>query len=196
MLCDAPLLVYSLIKMGYGDSPDIIKARDYLVKLGAENGYPCAATKALGRFHGPGKRGLSCPYATLLMLKLLSINEEDRNSNYAKNAIDSLLGLWENSRELHPFIFYMGTDFRKLKAPLIWYDIMHLADTLSNYRYAINDPRFNEIVYVIQNKADPEGKFTPESVWRAWKDWDFGQKKIPSPWLTFLVYRILKRRKP
>ena len=194
MLCDTPLLVYSLIKMCLGASPDIIKAKNYLVQLGTENGYPCAATKELGKFHGPGKKGLSCPYATLLMLKLLSLDENDRNSKNSMDAIDSLLNLWENSRSLHPFIFYMGTDFRKLKAPLIWYDILHLADTLSNFDYARNDLRYNEITQLISQKVDSEGKLTPESVWRAWKDWDFGQKKLPSPWLSFLVYRILHRK--
>lgn len=37
------------------------------------------------------------------------------------------------------------------------------------------------------------GKFTLESVWTAWKDWEFGQKKIPSRWLTLLAWRILRR---
>jgi hypothetical protein len=27
----------------------------------------------------------------------------------------------------------------------------------------------------------------------AWKEWDFGQKREPSPWLTLMVHRALKR---
>jgi len=50
-----------------------------------------------------------------------------------------------------------------------------------------------EMLDIIEAKATPEGKFIPESIYRAWKDWDFGQKKIPSPWITFLVYRIFYR---
>jgi hypothetical protein len=46
---------------------------------------------------------------------------------------------------------------------------------------------------VVKQKSDEEGRYTPESVWKAWEDWDFGQKKQPSPWLTFLVKRIIKR---
>jgi len=195
MLCDAPLLVYCLMKMGLGDLVDVIRAKNYLVELALENGYPCAATKELGKFHGPGKRGTSCPYATILMLRILSLSEGDRDSVFARNSIDSLLNLWENSRNLHPFIFYMGTDFRKLKAPLIWYDIIHLVDTLSNFEYATNDPRYRGIIKVIQDKSNDEGKYKSESVWRAWKDWEFGQKNYPSPWIAFLVYRILKRSK-
>jgi hypothetical protein len=40
---------------------------------------------------------------------------------------------------------------------------------------------------------DGAGCFTPESVYMEFKGWDFGQKIKPSKYLTFLVYRILKR---
>jgi len=46
---------------------------------------------------------------------------------------------------------------------------------------------------LIRGKADDQGLFTPESEWKAWKGWDFSQKKQPSAWLTFLAYRILNR---
>ena len=68
-------------------------------------------------------------------------------------------------------------------------------DTLSNFQYARKDPRFREIVELIVHKADSNGYYIPESEWKAWKGWDFGQKKLPSAWLTFLVYRIIKRMK-
>lgn len=44
-----------------------------------------------------------------------------------------------------------------------------------------------------ESKVTADDKFVPESEWRAWKEWDFGQKKIPSTWLTFLIYRIRQR---
>ncbi len=192
-LCDAPIIVYSLAKFGLSHDDRILKAKDYLTRLGRENGYPCAVSKELGKFRGPGKKDDPCPYATMIMLKLMNLYDKDRESEYAIKSIDSLLKLWAQSKALHPYMFYMGTDFRKLKAPLIWYDIIHFADTLSNFQYAKNDRRFKEIVSSIDQKADKNGLFTPESEWKAWKGWDFGQKKRPSTWLTFLVYRIKKR---
>ncbi len=87
----------------------------------------------------------------------------------------------------------MGTDFRKIKAPFIWYDILHLLDVLSQFDWLRNDTRIREMIDIVKSKANDEGRFTPESVWMAWKDWDFGQKKQPSRWLTFLVLRIIKR---
>jgi hypothetical protein len=46
---------------------------------------------------------------------------------------------------------------------------------------------------VIRAKADQQGRFTPESVWMAWKGWDFGQKRLPSQGLTLLAWRALQR---
>lgn len=192
-LCDAPLQVYSLAKMGFGQDSRIIRAKDYLLELGRENGYPCKVSKELGKFRGPGRKEDPCPYATLLMLKVMALYPSDIVSEHARNSVESLLNLWAESRDRHPYMFFMGTDFRKLKAPLIWYDIVNGADTLSLFPQVKGDQRFKEMLNLIESKADPEGRFTPESEWKAWKDWDFGQKKQPSAWLTYLVYRIKPR---
>jgi hypothetical protein len=90
-------------------------------------------------------------------------------------------------------MFFMGTDFRKLKAPLFWYDILHVLDVLSHFGQARLDRRFDQMLETVQAKADAEGRYIPESIWTAWKDWDFGQKKIASRGLTFYVQRIVKR---
>jgi hypothetical protein len=87
----------------------------------------------------------------------------------------------------------MGTGFTKLKAHLIWYDILHVLDVLTQYSWLKEDDRLQEMVEIVRSKVDGGGRFTPESIWRAWKDWDFGQKREPSPWLTLLVIRMLNR---
>jgi hypothetical protein len=90
-------------------------------------------------------------------------------------------------------MFFMGTDFRKLKAPLFWYDILHVLDVLSHFAWTWKDKRFQQMLREVEAKANANGQFVPESVWTAWKDWDFSQKKTPSKGLTFFVARILKR---
>jgi len=192
-LCDAPIILYSLAKMGLYSDPTVLKAKEYLLKLGRDNGYPCTVSKELGKFRGPGRKDDPCPYATMIMLKLMSFYITDRESDFADKSVDSLLTLWEQSNTRHPYMFFMGTDFRKLKAPFIWYDILHLADILSNFRKARNDQRFQQMIKIIESKAAPDDRFIPESEWKAWKEWEFGQKKLPSAWLTFLVYRIRQR---
>ena len=67
------------------------------------------------------------------MLKLLRLFPEFCDGQEVRAGIECLLSLWENSREAHPYMFFMGTDFRKLKVPYIWYDLLHVADVLSTY---------------------------------------------------------------
>ena len=44
--------------------------------------------------------------------------------------------------ERKEYLFGMGTDFRKLKAPLVWLDILHVLDVLSRFKVVHNDPLF------------------------------------------------------
>ncbi|NOZ04540.1 MAG: hypothetical protein GXO92_08085 [FCB group bacterium] len=189
-LCDAPLVLYALMKFGFGDHEQVRAGFEHVKSLVRENGWPCAAARELGSFRGPGRKADPCPYATLLMVKAIALTD-DRDA--ARVGIETLLTLWEQSMERHPYMFYMGTDFRKLKAPLIWYDIVHLADVLSRCPDAVRDKRFIRIAELVFSKADEDGRYTPESVWRPWKDWDFGRKKAPSRWLTLIIKRIEQR---
>ena len=192
-LCDAPITIYALAKFGFSKDQQIRRAAKYLVGLVRENGWPCVVAKELGKFRGPGKKDDPCPYATLAMLKMLSHLDELKDGKEVHAGAECLLNLWQKSREQHPYMFFMGTDFRKTKAPFVWYDILHVAEVLSQFSWLKNDPRLTDMVAIIKSKANSEGKYVPESEWTAWKGWDFAQKKEPSRWLTFLALRIVKR---
>ncbi len=191
-LCDTPLVVYSFAKLG-GDPTALKQALTYLVGLCRDNGWPCAASKELGKFRGPGRKEDPCPFANLAMLKALSVIPEYANDPVCHSGADTLLTLWSESLSQHPYIFYMGNDFRKLKAPFIWYDLLHVLDVLTRFSWLSNDKRLRDMLAVLESKANAQGRFTPESIWTAWKDWEFGQKKVPSRWLTLMAWRILKR---
>jgi len=192
-LCDTPLVAASLVKMKAVESREVERAYQPLIGLVKDNGWPCAASPNLPRFRGPGRREDACPYATLLMVRLLTELDESEHSAALFSAADALLTLWENSRNQRPFLFRMGTDFRKLKVPFIWYDILNLADALSLIPAALADIRFGEILDIIQCKADMHSRFTSESIWTRWKGWEFCQKKEPSRWVTLCALRVLKR---
>ncbi|MHB1120692.1 MAG: hypothetical protein ACYC11_11590, partial [Bellilinea sp.] len=69
-----------------------------------------------------------------------------------------LLDLWSGSATRHPCIFYMGTDFRKLKGPFIWYDLMHVLECLSQFNGIKQDPRTLEMARLLKDKADDQGR--------------------------------------
>jgi hypothetical protein len=192
-LCDAPLLLRALYEAGIDYQEHIKQGVEYLLSLNKEQGFPCSVSEEHGTFRGPGRKDDCCPLSTLIMLKLLSEIEEYRNSDIVKNGIEVILSLWENSLERHPYMYFMGTDFRKLKAPAMWYDIVSVADCLSKFEYARADAKFSEMIAIIKERQDENGMFTPESIYQKCKGWDFGQKKTVSPYLSFLCIRILGR---
>jgi len=192
-LCDAPLLLLALSQAGVDYHQHIKQGVDHLAGFYREQGFPCKVSEEHGSFRGPGRKDDCCPGSTLCMLRLLSEIDEYRSGDIASGAIESILSLWENSLERHPYMFYMGTDFRKLKAPTLWYDIVGVTNCLSKFEQAKDDPRFCEMVTLIRAKQDINGFFTPESVYQKCKGWDFGQKKTVSPYLTYLCVRVLNR---
>ncbi len=193
LLCDAPLMHLALLRAGVSYQEQLKPGVDFLVGRQRENGFPCAVSKELGQWRGPGKKADLCPYANLAMLRLLARIPEYARFSVAGIAIEAILSQWEKSRESHPYLFYMGTDFRKLKAPVIWFDLVAVCDCLSQYPQARCDQRFMQMLTLLETKADEQNRFTPESIYLKSKRWDFGQKKQPSPWLTYLCLQILKR---
>ena len=192
MLCDAPTLLYSLLAMGLGDDGRVRQAVDHLVGLVDENGWRCVVAPELGKFRGPGRKADPCPIVNVFALKALSQVPKLLDSEPALTGAEMLLWHWGHQRERKIYMFGIGTDFRKLKYPFIWYDILHVADVLSRFPFVHTDPQFLEMVETITDQADDEGRYTATSMYRAWKGWSFADKKSPSPWLTFLVQRVLK----
>ena len=198
-LCDTPLIEYALLCFGLGENPDVAGAGEYLMGLGRTDpiggrlGWPCAVSSGLGAWRGPGKKEDPCPFATLAMLKMAAQHPVWRDAPETRAGAEAILGLWQDSLTRHPYIFYMGNDFRKLKAPFVWYDLLHVLDVLTRFPWLAADARLKGMLDVLASKADPEGRFTAESVWQPFSAWEFGQKKAPSRWLTLLAHRILGR---
>ena len=193
MLCDAPTLLYALLAFGYGADDRVMAAVDMLAARSEANGWRCGAADSLPRFAGPGRRDDTCPMATTYALKALGEVPGSIDAQTITTGCDALLEHWEHQQDYKLKMFGIGTDFRKLKYPYVWYDILHVTDVLSRHAAARSDPRLREMVDEIARKADASGRFTAESMYRAWTGWSFADKKAPSPWLTFLAVRTLRR---
>ena len=193
MLCDAPTLLYALLAFGLGDDSRVQQAVEHLVGLVDENGWRCVAAPELGKFRGPGRKADPCPIANVYALKALAQAPGMLNSSTTRTGAEMLLWHWEHQTERKLYLFGIGTDFRKLKYPFIWYDVLHVVDVLSRFPFVHAAPRFREMVKAITAQADENGRYTAGSMYRAWKGWSFANKKTPSPWLTFLVRRVQRR---
>lgn len=193
VLCDAPLLTYSLIKLNNNDiTPPIRKAVVHIAGLVSAKGWHCIAAPELGKFRGPGRKEDPCPYATMLSLKLLSLTGASEYRQAKESGIQTLFDCWERRKEIRPYLFGMGRDFSKLKLPFVWYDILNVTDTLSRYRETHNEPQFREMLNIILDKQG-DGGYIPESIYLKTRDWDFGQKKVPSQFMNAVILRIERR---
>ncbi len=193
MACDAPTLLYALLSLGLGQDGRVQQAIEHLASLARPNGWPCVVSPRAGKFRGPGRKDDPCPIASLLAIKALSSAPAWHDGPAARAGVEMILWHWEHRREVKPYLFGMGSDFAKLKYPLLWYDILHAVEVLSRYPFARNDPRFREMLAVVVAQADGQRHYTAGSMYQAWKGWSFANKKAPSPWLTFLVQRITQR---
>lgn len=193
MLCDTPTLLYSLIAFGYTADPRVQGAISALEENAYANGWRCGAAESIPRFSGPGRKDDTCPIATTYALKVMTQLPDRIETDPVAAGVAALLAHWENQRDYKLRMFGIGTDFRKIKYPFVWYDILHVTDVLSRFPAARQDPRFAEMVAELTSQADPAGRYRAGSMYRAWKDWSFADKKSPSPWLTMLVLRIRHR---
>ena len=125
------------------------------------------------------------------MLNALAAMDQWRDSQACRTGTETLLRLWSQSLSDHPYIFYMGTDFRN-RGPFIWYDLLQCWKFTTSWVRDVIPVILN--AFAASGKTRFEGHFTLESVWLAWKDWEFGQKKIPSRWLTLLSIRVLQKQ--
>jgi hypothetical protein len=192
MACDIPILIYFLCNMGFQDDVRVRKAVDHLTGLIQDNGLRCYSS--IPKFRGPDRKGDHCPYANLLALKALARYSDNKHiRDTCSNAIQAQLDFWKNRTQRKIYLFGIGTDFQKLKYPNIYYNIIHVLDVLSLFQEAKESSHFHEMLTIVNNKQSEDGSFVPESVWRAFKMYDFGQKKISSPTLTYKITEINNR---
>lgn len=181
----------ALVALGFGDEPRVRRAVEALIELALDGGgwvWPDAPSPLPCRRFAGG-----CPYPTTKILRILGRDARWRRSGAARDGAALLLGLWEQGERRYGFGF--GARFEKLRYPFVWFDLLHVLDALSRFPPMWKDPRFAALLQVALDKADPEGRFTPESVWMEWKGQCFGAKKDPSPWLTLVIRSIAARGK-
>ncbi len=190
MACDAPLLLDALIGLGLGEDERVAKATNHLAGLMGTSG--CRCQSSFPNMNGPGRKTDPCPYATLLTLRALSRGPR-ADSSATRTGTETLLDHWRKQKDVKLRMFGIGTDFRKLKYPYIWYDLLHVVEVLSRFEWVHADPAFREMLEILEGKADADGFYQPESVWMAWRGADFAQKRCPSGTLTLAAWRARRR---
>lgn len=186
--CDSPLLTYILIALG-DKSEEVNIAVENLKKYWlTSEGWFCNLFFVSSQFK---KLRIGCPIAGLMSLEVFSMYPELHSFGIVKNAFEPL----DFHRNYNKSIYYFGRSkrFWSFKYPFVWYNAFYMAEVLTRFKRFKNSDLLKEIIIWIEQAFDNEGRITATSMFRSYKEWDFANKKSPSPWLTFLAYRILKR---
>jgi hypothetical protein len=180
--CMSAIFISSLASMGYHNDPRVIKyIRAALANQIPDSGWDCYAYD-----YGPG---YSCPMDDLNVLMLLGQYQDHRENPKLNKAIDHLLEHWETGDNIYGF--GVGSRFKSLQYPAVKYGILRVLDALSLFPYAIKQKTFQNMLDFVHAKAK-DGRYFAESADMVYTDFDFGQTKEPSRWITFLVNRIDK----
>ena len=200
-ICIAHVMTYALARFGYArltqdGSPDgdprLERAYDQLLAWQRLDGgwHP-------NRLNLPGEKGEtepSCPFGTQNVLRALSAHPILRESKAAQRGAGYLLECWKRRAEPHrPVGFGIGSDWGKVTYPFVQYGLLKTVDTLAQLPALAGESRFRELVGVLESKRGEDGLWRAESASKAWSEFDFGQKKAPSPWITFLAERAIAR---
>jgi hypothetical protein len=182
-LCMSAILLSSIAKMGYRDDPRVVKyIRAILSDQMPGGGWDCYGER-IGVLE-------SCPMDNMNCLMLLGQYKQHRDNPGLNGAIDILMEHFAIGEHLYGF--GTGSRFRSLQYPAVKYGILRVLDALSFFPYAANGRTFKNMLDFVRAKANG-GRYTPGAFEPAYSDFDFGQAKEPSRWLTFLVNRIEKR---
>src|SRR6056297_105156 len=186
--CNSPMITYSLLALGFRTEVVMMSVERLRELWEDETGWFCHLFFVEGQF----KREKSgCPMAGLMALEVFSQIEDLKESQYAENAFAPL----NVHKQLGKSLYYFGRSkkFWTFKYPFVWYNALYLGDVLSRFTFLKASPLLKECVDWIVGSQDEQGRFKPTSIFMPYKGWDFGNKKEPSPWITLLCCRILKR---
>ena len=186
--CNSPIITYSLLRLGLS-SPQVERAVAALKEeWNTTQGWFCHFHFVESQFR---KLAIGCPMAGLMALEVFSQIPDLKESVYSRNAYEPL----KFHREYGKSIYYFGRSkkFWTLKYPFVWYNALYLADVLTRFEFLKNEDLVGELIEWVEDSQDDNGRFRPTSMFMAYKGWDFANKKEPSPWITFLCCRVLKR---
>lgn len=191
--CLTAIITETLAKLGLLNDPRLHKAYEYI--LGKQRATGGFCFKDSGHTEYTEEAEPTSPSVSTFALGALAQDPDLRDSDHAKKGVDFLFQCWTNKGKNRNKngVSKIWRDWGKLKYPFTEYRILKFLDILSQFNHATKRLRDLEIIDELIKKQDAKGRFTPESVMRAWSDFDFGHKEKPSRWITFLAMRIAKR---
>lgn len=192
IMCDAPLYVGLAARVGMADDPRVRRAAEAVAGLAQSDGWGCVH-RLEGFTRGPGRKGDPCPMAILDALYALAPFPDIAGCPAVAAGVDTVHKHLVFAYDHKLFMFGAGRKFWRLRYPHAWYDAASVLSVLVMVDAGREDHRTSEMARRVLETADEMGRFTPLSIYMAWKGTDFGRKKEPSPTLTARMWTILNQ---
>jgi hypothetical protein len=186
--CNSPLITTAFLELGVVNDLVFQSIEELKGRWTSKEGWFCHFFFFESQFK---KLQIGCPVAGLQVLEIFSKVPELKESEYSRNAFEPI----KFHREYGKSLYYFGRSkkFWTFKYPFVWYNALYLADVLTRFDFLKDEPVVKELVDWILISQDSDGRFRPTSIFMEYKEWDFSNKREPSPWITFLCCRILKQ---
>lgn len=186
--CDSPIISSTLYRLG-DRSKELLRSIDLLKsKWSSDSGWFCHLFFVESQYK---KLGVGCPMAGLQMLELLSILPDKSEDIYINRVFEPIKYHKDCGRSL--YYFGRSKKFWSFKYPFVWYNSLYMGDVITRFNVLKNSEVTKEIISWILESQDDRGQFRPTSMFRAYKGWEFSNKKQESSWITYLCCRILKQ---
>lgn len=194
-LCDHNLIVSVLLLAGLKNDERVqfgLKRMNELLKDTTQGkGWKCEPWLYYKR-RGPGRVNDVCPIIVADALRGYWVIPQDKWPDSLLEVGLTLLNCWIKRSEEKPYMFGHGKKFRLPRAPFFWYNIGTVLDAVRHYPTLTKTQAFRELAAVSLLEFTVDSVFIPKTVYLYFKDYSFGQKKEPSPWITLFLSRIYK----
>jgi len=203
--CDNNAIVDVLARYGYAQEPSVARA---LVRVGSDlttsaqgQGWCCIPDRQ-PMLRLAMRRADACPQITLEGLRCIGRVPAARRPRGAADAARTPLEIWRRRAEERPYQFGHGYQFKTIRWPSFWYDVLSVLDAVSSFPELWQGPDARDedrqalaelAACLIAYNVDAAGRVTPRRTHRGYDHFSFGDKSAPSPFATARVLAVLTR---
>jgi hypothetical protein len=205
LLCDTNVVADVLLRFGRGGQRGVVRALERMTAdLAATpqgRAWQCVPEQRVF-FRMPGRGADVCPQVTLEGLRAFSQLPREKRPPRIAEAARTPLEVWRRRTGERPYDFGHGYQFKSVKWPNFWYDVLWVLETVGRYPELWRGPRARSedrrsvaelAACLIAYNFDGDGRVTPRRVYRGFTDFSFGQKHDPSPFATSRCLIALSR---
>ncbi len=206
LLCDTAAITDAMLRFGRGDDPRVQAAVARLMGDAEPTsqglGWRCLPEERAPLIGGPARSMEPCPQITLEGVRLISqLPVEDRPVQTLDLA-RAPLEAWRRRETERPSGYGHGYQFKTVKWPNLWYDVLWVLETVGRFPglWAGPDARPADrrsiaelAACLIEYNLGADGRVTPRRAYRNYERFSFGRKDAPSPFATARCLVALER---